>query len=78
MTDEEYDEICKENAKENEERLDKQNAGIDKVKEIFKELGIRIDIGACGCCESPWVKVEYKGDIILDGEERCGIYMFDD
>lgn len=50
---------------------------IERVKAILAEAGIKIDVGACGCCGSPWIKFEYKGEMILDSE-GSGIYMFDD
>jgi len=49
---------------------------IELVKKILLENGIRIDLGGCGCCGSPWFKFEYKGEIILD-ENGVNIDMFE-
>ena len=37
-----------------------------RLEEILEEHGIKISIGSCGCCDSPWVKVEHNGVEILD------------
>lgn len=34
----------------------------------LKERGIELDIGACGCCSSPWVKVKIDGEKVFDDE----------
>ena len=38
------------------------------MTKILDEAGIELSIGACGCCDSPWVKFIYKGDTIADYE----------
>ena len=49
----------------------------DKLIELCKSLGIRIEVGGCGCCESPWLRFEYKGEMIFD-DDSAEINMFDD
>ena len=39
---------------------------IDKMKQILKENGIEMQVGGCGCCGSPWVTFNYKGEEIID------------
>jgi Fe-S oxidoreductase len=50
----------------------------EKIVEILKNHGIKIDIGGCGCCGSPWVTFEYKGEIIIKNKDNFNIDMFDD
>lgn len=41
-------------------------------EEIAKELekrGIKLYFDACGCCNSPWYRLEIDGECVLDG---CG------
>ena len=47
------------------------------VREIFREFesrGIRVSIGACGCCHGPWIKVEYAGETIETEGMSIGDY----
>lgn len=39
---------------------------IKLVEKILLENDIRMEICGCGCSGSPWVKFEYKGEMILD------------
>ena len=50
----------------------------EKIAEILKEHGIKIEIGGCGCCGSPWVSFEYKGEMIIKDEDYFKIDMFED
>lgn len=49
---------------------------VEKMKEILKEHGIKIEIDGCGCCGSPWVSFEYKGERIIENEYDFHINMF--
>jgi hypothetical protein len=40
-----------------------------RVIEEFSKRNIRVEIGGCGCCGSPWVKVEVDKEVILDQDE---------
>ena len=42
---------------------------VKKVVEILKSHGIKMKIGGCGCCGSPWVSFEYNGEVIVDEVE---------
>ena len=42
---------------------------IECIKEILETHGIRMAIGGCGCCGSPWVSFWYKGEQLLDSED---------
>lgn len=50
---------------------------VAKAKAALKKRGIRVNIGGCGCCDSPWIKIEVDGKVILDDEGKC-IYMIED
>lgn len=39
---------------------------IEKMKQILKENGIEMQVGGCGCCGSPWITFNYKGEEIID------------
>ena len=51
---------------------------VNKAKEILLSHGIKINIGSCGCCESPWVTLEYKGERIINERDMCAIVMIDE
>lgn len=40
-------------------------AALAKAEAILAEHGIALNIAACGCCCSPWVKMTYRGEFIL-------------
>ena len=50
---------------------------IAKVKAILKENNIEMDIGGCGCCDSPWVTFKHNGEEILD-EDDCNFTMIEE
>jgi len=50
---------------------------IRKVKKILLKHGIKIDVGACGCCESPWFSMEYKGKTIVNNAENFRFNMIE-
>lgn len=50
---------------------------IEKVKEILSSNGIKLYIDGCGCCGSPNVKFEYKGEMIIEQDGLC-FTMFDE
>ncbi len=35
----------------------------DELIALFKEKGFTVSIGACSCCQSPWIKIEYENRI---------------
>lgn len=41
---------------------------LNALETLFEEHGFAIELGGCGCCDSPWLKVAYKGELIFDGE----------
>lgn len=43
-----------------------RDSNIKKFEELLKEHGFKVSILGCGCCDSPEVKVEYNGEVILD------------
>ena len=62
---------------------DEENAAINEAKRLLKSAGFRVEIGGCGCCGSPWVKIEHNGKLIIsDGEgepvDECKFDMFED
>lgn len=42
--------------------------GKERMVEILKSHGIEMKVGGCGCCGSPWVTFEYKGETIFDDD----------
>ena len=47
---------------------------IVELKEWLKEKDIAIDIYGCGCCFSPMVTIQHKGETIFESESES-IYM---
>lgn len=52
----------------------RERAEIDRVTSTLRQYGLEIDIGGCGCCNSPWVKLTHKGEVVVDAE-NFNIYM---
>ena len=50
----------------------------EKVIEILKKHNIKINVGGCGCCGSPWFSFEYNGEKIVDNESDFNINMIED
>lgn len=50
----------------------------EKIIKILKSHNIRMEIGGCGCCGSPWVSFEYNGEKIIDEESDFKINMFNE
>lgn len=46
---------------------EKQEA-IDRMIDILKSHGIEMCVWGCGCCGSPAILFEYKGETIYNGE----------
>lgn len=44
-----------------------------EAERILRSLRIEMNVGACGCCDSPWVTFKYKGRLILDNVTRCNL-----
>lgn len=44
-------------------RQDRQMA---EMVAILESHGIRMSVGSCGCCSSPWIRFEYKGKSIVE------------
>ena len=58
------------------------NDRIEKAKELLLANGFKLEVGGCGCCGSPWVRLEYKGEAIIGTEKEatddCSFSMFDE
>ena len=57
-------------------REQEQNS-IDRMESILRSQGIRMKIGGCSCCESPWITFEYEGETIINDIEGHQINMFE-
>ncbi len=61
---------------EQEKIEDQKSQRITMVTELLKSVGIKMEVGGCGCCNSPWVKIEYNGASVCD-EDNFNFSMFD-
>ncbi len=55
--------------------LDQRMETCERVMAILREHGIRMAVGGCGCCGSPWVSFWYNGEQILDSEDYASFDM---
>lgn len=49
---------------------------IEKAKKLLAEAGFKLEVGGCGCCGSPWVRLEHRGEPIIfdtDGLSLDGV-----
>lgn len=49
------------------------NEKLKNIKDALRAKGIRIHVGGCGCCRSPWMALEVDGkmvvgEILMNGE----------
>ena len=58
---------------------------LERMQEILREHGIVMAVAGCGCCGSPGVYFEYKGERIIFSDEYaegtvddCSFNMRDD
>jgi hypothetical protein len=56
---------------------DEGTALLAQVQEQLLAKGVRLSVGACGCCTSPWVRFEIDG-VIMPMLEGHNINMFED
>lgn len=65
------------------EKVALKHAAKTRMIEILRTHGIMMSVGGCGCCGSPWVRFQYKGeDILLNSwynvEPDCDFDMFEE
>lgn len=44
---------------------------MEKMKQILKSHKIKMSVGSCGCCNSPWIHFEYEGEVVFDADGYC-------
>ena len=49
---------------------------VKRMTEILESKGIRMMVGSCGCCGSPWVKFESDGEMIMEEADGVVFDMF--
>jgi hypothetical protein len=55
----------------------KEDAKVKLVEDALRAAGIKLDVGACGCCSSPWVKAQLPDGTMVEFDGR-GLDTFDD
>lgn len=43
---------------------------MEQLTDMFKENSIELNVEACGCCMSPWIKVKYKGEVVWESDSQ--------
>ena len=59
------------------ESIEQEQSSIDRMESILRSHRIRMKIGGCSCCESPWITFEYEGETIINDIEGHQINMFE-
>ena len=36
----------------------------EKVEKFLRDKGVKIFVGGCGCCGSPWIHIDIDGEIV--------------
>lgn len=57
--------------------FDEETALLAQVQDLLRAKGVRLSVGACGCCNSPWVQFEIDG-VIMPQIEGHSFSMFED
>lgn len=47
------------------------------IEAALKARGIRMAVGSCGCCQSPWVSIEVDGVMLVKDAEMGNFNCFD-
>ncbi len=56
------------------------------IEDALRAKGIRLQVGSCGCCNSPWIAIEVDGKLLageiqpngdVEGDEYAAIDMFE-
>ena len=42
-----------------------KQAELDRAYKLLREHGFELGVGACGCCDSPWIHLKYQGETIF-------------
>lgn len=40
-----------------------------RIQRLLAERGVKIKLGGCGCCGSPWLKLEIDGETVFDDDD---------
>lgn len=55
---------------------------IERAKALLAEHGFKMSVDACGCCESPGVRLEHNGEVIIGDRDgaanRANFNMFEE
>jgi uncharacterized Zn finger protein (UPF0148 family) len=49
---------------------------VKRMTEILASHGIRMSVGGCGCCGSPYVRFEADGEVIMPEADNVAFDMF--
>lgn len=49
-----------------QEKFKKQDEDMRAAIKLLRAVDIELNVGSCGCCDSPWIKMKHQGVVVMD------------